>query len=373
MHTPYATAPQAKPGVNIRTATCDTLRGITQMLGRLELANAVEMKETRTGVHLSLKESVAAHVAANADTLQIAARLAPAKTSATPKLEREILAALLATPLMLSFPDWAEFESAVSMRRHIVEAAARTQLAFDTRAIERPRECWNYSEDLGFTIRPGVPLIDALVRTTQPGPADPRYAFSCYRATEYVILLGLARELAQSNPAMLQRLQHRWERKAIMSGAFHEAFLVEHGSIEQPVPARYYVPGDRVWFRNPDAASSDISGYEGSWVIYLGNGLFSNFWQPDAPYTLERKCLEIYHWRHGVYADDAGEPRMNEQVVNDRIECSLAGAVEAEAIVARMMRMRDPKGVYAEGGCIDASREYPRFVHAANTDIRLDV
>lgn len=373
MHTPFATAPQAKPGVNIRTTTCDTLHHVTQMLERLELADAVELNETQAGLHLALKDNVATRIAASADTLQIAARLAPAQASGTPALEREILAALLASPLTLAFPDWAEFESSVRTRRHIAEAAARTQLAFDTRAIERPRDCWNYSEDLGFTIRPGVPLIEALVRTTQPAPAGPRYAFSCYRATEYVILLGLARELAQSNPEMLRRLQQRWERKAIMSGAFHEAFLVEHGSIEQPVPARYYVPGDRVWFRNPDAASSDISGYEGSWVIYLGGGLFSNFWQPDAPYTLERKCLEVYHWRHGVYVDDEGEPRMNEQEVNDRVQRSLAGAEEVDAIVARMMRMRDPKGVYAEGGCIDASREYPRFVHAATTDIRLDV
>jgi len=38
-----------------------------------------------------------------------------------------------------------------------------------------------------------------------------------------------------------------------------------------------------------------------------------------------------------------------------------------------MMRLRDPKGVYARGGCIDASREHPRFVRPGTSDIRLDV
>ncbi|HEY4079347.1 MAG TPA: hypothetical protein VGM81_01510 [Burkholderiaceae bacterium] len=375
MHTPFPfpTALQARPGVTIGAAKGGALQGMTQMLDRLGLASAVDLNETRVGLHLALKDAVSACVAPGGDTLQIAARLGPLEAPGASALEREILATLLASPLALAFPDWGEFESAVRTRQYIAEAAACTQLAFDTRAIERPQDCWTYSEDLGFTIRPGVPLIEALARTTQPAPAGPRYAFSCYRATEYVILLGLAQELARSNPALLQRLQQRWERKAIMSGAFHEAFLVEHGSIDQPVPARHYVPGDRVWFRNPDAVSSDVSGYEGSWVIYLGRGLFSNFWQPGAPYTLERKCLEVFHWRHGVFVDDAGEPQMDEDAVSDGVQRSLVASEEAQAIVERMMRVRDPKGVYAEGGCIDASREHPRFVRPGTTDICLDV
>lgn len=37
--------------------------------------------------------------------------------------------------------------------------------------------------------------------------------------------------------------------------------------------------------------------------MYLGSGLFNNFWKREAPYTLTDKCLEIYHWRHGLYED----------------------------------------------------------------------
>jgi hypothetical protein len=36
-----------------------------------------------------------------------------------------------------------------------------------------------------------------------------------------------------------------------------------------------------------------------------------------------------------------------------------------------MIRLRDPQGVYADGGCIDASRECPRFICPDSSDIFL--
>ncbi|MHB1591656.1 MAG: hypothetical protein ACYCTW_09015, partial [Sulfuricella sp.] len=90
-----------------------------------------------------------------------------------------------------------------------------------------------------------------------------------------------------------------------------------------PLPPKYYVPGDRLWFRNPDGTSSDITGYEGSWVFYLGGGLFTNFWKHNQPYTLTSKCLEIYHWRNGAYRDADGELRMNESTVDALVKVSL--------------------------------------------------
>jgi len=120
----------------------------------------------------------------------------------------------------------------------------------------------------------------------------------------------------------------------------------------------YYVPGDRVWFKNPDEASADVSGYEGSWVIYLGGGLFSNFWQRDHPYTLEHKALEIYHWRHGTHRDADDHLLIDEALVAEYAQRSQAQPQDCQHIVARMTRYRDPAGVYAQGGCIDASREF---------------
>src|SRR5690606_16260938 len=156
---------------------------------------------------------------------------------------------------------------------------------------------WRYAETSGFTLKEGVSLIEALRLTTQPDRSNRLYSFSCYRATEYVILLAVAQELEASNPAQLAQLQRQWETRAIMSGQFHDVFLRELGSCSDPLPPMYYVPGDRLWFRNPDGHSSNVEGYEGSWVFYLGDGLFTNFWKRDQPFTVTTKCVELFHWR----------------------------------------------------------------------------
>ncbi len=156
-----------------------------------------------------------------------------------------------------------------------------------------------------------------------------------------------------------------------MSGQFHEVFLREYGSMSAPLPPAYYVPGDRLWFRNPDECSSDVPGYEGSWVIYLGGGLFSNFWKCSQPYTMQSKCIEIYHWRSGVFRDAEGNLQMDESIVEERVRATMGDTTEVERILDRMMRLRDPKGVYADGGCIDTSREYPRRVCTGTADIVL--
>src|SRR3546814_5001957 len=63
------------------------------------------------------------------------------------------------------------------------------------------------SSDLtrGFTIEPGVSLIEALQKATQPDASGKLYSFSCYRATEYVTLLGIARELHAAHPRSEER------------------------------------------------------------------------------------------------------------------------------------------------------------------------
>jgi hypothetical protein len=197
------------------------------------------------------------------------------------------------------------------------------------------------------------------------------YDFSCYRATEYVILLGIAQELQTHYPALLNDLQTLNERHAVRSAQFHDVFLVEYGSMEAPLPLRFYVPGDRLWFRNPDERSSDVTGYEGSWVIYMGGGLFSNFWQRDRPFTLESKAVEIFHWRDGVYTDAQGELQMDEVLVEQQVAITAANPTQFRQVLDRMVRMRDPKGVYAEGGCIDTTREYPRSVSQAACELVL--
>ena len=304
------------------------------------------------------------------DTTTLSARLELDTFGSAQDFERETLLAMLAAPRPFDFPNYDELAAALRIRRNIAWAAYRTQLAFETNAAERPSEYWTYDEDTSFTILPGKSLIAALKTATQPDVSGKLYSFSCYRATEYVILLGIAEELAEHNPALYQTLSRRWEKRAIMSGLFHEVFLREYGSLAEPIPPGYYVPGDRVWFRNPDAYSSDVSGFEGSWVFYMGGGLFSNFWNRQH-FTMQTKCVEVFHWRDGVYTDANGDLRMNEDIVAERAHETLADPEKCARVMAVMMKLRDGPGIYADGGCIDASREFPLQVCPGTAEIEI--
>lgn len=316
------------------------------------------------------------------DTAGLAQALRLSPDDSDRDLDTEILAALLLSPIPFDFPSLDEWQSAVRLRRFIVQAGRRTVLAFDTEQAERP-DCWRWTEATGFILQPGHDLIPSLEQTLWPDVSGRLYSFSCYRATEYVLLLALSRELQISHPAALAALQAQWQRQAIQSGPFHDAFLHEYGSLQAPLPPRYYVPGDRLWFRNPHEPSADVEGYEGSWVFYLGQGRFTNFWKPDQPYTLIFKCVEIYHWRHGLRQDGpvgvqlggaaaqpAARPWMDESIVEARVAETLADPQATRQVLDRMMRLRDPAGVYDQGGCIDASREAVRCVRPATFQLR---
>ena len=305
------------------------------------------------------------------DTTQICLKLNLDTLSNTDDLEREILLAMMLSPVPFKFPSLAEMTSAVRIRKNVVLAARKTQLDFHVTEAERPVEYWTYHNDTGFTILPGKSLITALQKATQPDESGKLYSFSCYRATEYVILLAVAQELERCNPLLLLKLQQQWQTRAIKSGSFHDIFLTEYGSMDEPLPPKFYVPGDRLWFRNPDEQSSNITGYEGSWVFYLGGGLFSNFWKPNCHYTLTSKCVEIYHWRNATFLDQEGKLQIDESVVEERVLSSLKDKAGVENIMQEMLRLRDPQGVYVNGDCIDISREYPRCVCQGTSDITL--
>ncbi len=369
-------------GIRIRTADRHDADAAAERfragLAALDIANcaavACDCDSQGHYAHFQLTDAFAHAWTPGYDTTQIGARskLDPqGKAREGCDIEREILVAMLAAPMDFEFPGCDEAFASVRIRENIAKAAARTALLFDASTADRPEDYWVYDSGRGFTVRPGKSVIDALRQATQPATSGLRYSFSCYRATEYVIMLGIAQELATRNPPLLAQLQQQCERRVVRSGQFHDVFLIEYGSMENPLPPRYYVPGDRLWFRNPDETSSDIAGYEGSWVFYLGGGLFCNLWNADRPYTLESKCVEIYHWRHGATRNAAGELAMNEDVVEERVRASQADPDVLAGILARMTRLRDPKGVYADGGCIDTTREYPRRVCPGTADLVL--
>ncbi len=322
-----------------------------------------ETLQTATGqvMRLRLRKSLFAKFSPGFDTLALRQKLR--KSTARQDAEvlmREIWLAMLSAPVRMDFADLDELDSHLRIRCNIVRAAEKTVLAFKTHAAERPADFWLNEPDEGFLLKPEVCLVDALIAATQPERTGRLYDFSCYRATEYVILLGLALEARSTAPDLYARLEAKARQKCIKSGLFHEVFLIEYGTTDAPIPMHYYVPGDRVWFKNPDENSSNAPGYEGSWVIYLGGGRFSNFWKRDAPYSMEAKAIEVYHWRHGVFIDPDVGMQMNESTVEVEVARTRSDPIKRQMILKWMNRYRDPMGIYRNGGCIDTSREFPR-------------
>ena len=103
----------------------------------------------------------------------------------------------------------------------------------------------------------------------------------------------------------------------------------------------------------------------------MGSGLFSNFWKRDQPYSLLSKCVEIYHWRDGLQTNSEGESWMDESVVEARMADTMRNPTKLNWVLERMMKMRDPKGVYADGGCLDSTREYPKQIFPGSSELKL--
>jgi len=325
------------------------------------------------GCRITLRQELLNEWNPDRDTTRIAALLGIHPRQHEKDLQLEIMVAMFGSPEEFFFESIDELAYSIHVRSNIVREAWNTQLAFSAEEAERPEDYWDYSEGRGFVVKAGQPIIHALRAATQPDFSRALFSFSCYRATEYVIVLAMALELERSDKLLLAKLQRQMETSAIKSRRFHDVFLREYGSMEKPLPRRFYVPGDRVWFRNPDALSSDVGGYEGSWVFYLGSGYFSNFWKSSQPYTLESKCIEIFHWRHGLLVDETGLPRMDESEV-DRLVCrTQSDAKMTNTILDRMLRYRDNAGEYLDGGCIDTSREYPRYISCKESNFMNEI
>ena len=274
----------------------------------------------------------------------------------------EAVLSMAVSPVIFDFSSLNELEANLRMRINVVPLARRTELNFDTSGLSRPEAYWSHVEGSGFILKEGASLIDGIEWALCPDISGEHFSFSCQRATEYLMLHSLAIELSITNPAKLKEIELQWRKKALVADDFLNAFLLEIGSSATPFPMRCYVPGDRVWFKNPDDFSSNVKGYEGSWVIYMGGGQFANLWDRTHPYTLEAKCIEIYHWRHSVREDKLGRLEINEDLVKELVDQTLRSEEQVQYVINVMMRYRDPQGVYEDGGCIDITRDTFRRV-----------
>lgn len=297
------------------------------------------------------------------DTSTITTILRTYQSGESQAMLSEIILAMALSPTLMRFKSKQELKSNLRMRCTVVKLASRTELNFDTDSITRPQAYWIYTKENGFLLRQGVSLAEGLERALCPDVSGYTYAFSCQRASEYLMLYAVVNELLRVNKVALHATEAQWRKRALTGDDFLFRFLEERGTRENPMPMRHYIPGDRIWFKNPDDRSSDIIGFEGSWVIYLGGGRFCNLWDRHRPYTLEEKCLEIYFWSQCVEVSPAGVPWMNEAVVKEQVQLALADPAIQNPILKKMMVYRDPTGVYADGGCIDLSRDSFSSVH----------
>jgi hypothetical protein len=291
------------------------------------------------------------------DTANITTFLRTHQPNRDRALISEIILAMALSPDVVYFGSEQELKSNLRMRCTVVQVASRTELNFDTSSITRPQAYWIYTKENGFLLRQGVSLADGLERALCPDVSGFTYAFSCQRASEYLILYAVVCELQRVNKTGLNDVEQQWRKRALTGDDFLFRFLGERGTRENPIPMRYYIPGDRIWFKNPDDHSSDIEGFEGSWVIYLGSGRFCNLWDCQSPYTLEEKCLEIFYWSKSTAVNDSGVLFMNEDLVKEQVNKALNDPDLSRSILEKMMVYRDPTGVYADGGCIDLSRD----------------
>ncbi len=359
-HTPAGIVITGEQQGSLELAEHELLNILTQY-GLSDCSMIEVIRNGKTGgLGLRLEQNTFERLCPDFQTLDLHGDTQGKSASPEQALAQETLIALLAAPKPMVFSSVQVLESHLRVRLNIAQAAAKTSLAFHTEAAERPLDYWVEHPEHGFILRPDASLIEAIVAATQPEHTGRLYDFSCYRASEYLVLLGIAQEAQVVNPQFLAALEAECRIKVPRSGIFHEKFLIEYGSSDDPVPMKYYVPGDRVWFKNPDIVSSNIIGFEGSWVFYMGRGLFSNFWNREQPFDLESKCLEVFHWRDGACKTIEGEVFMNEEIVAQQVAQTRQDPVKLSEVMKQMMAYRDPLGVYEGGGCIDSTREFPK-------------
>ena len=74
-------------------------------------------------------------------------------------------------------------------------------------------------------------------------------------------------------------------------------------SIKRGIAIGNFVPGDWIYLLNTDAMSYEKPGYEGSNAIYLGRGIFDDYYNDNNHhYTYKEKLDEVYQWRNGVFS-----------------------------------------------------------------------
>ncbi len=231
--------------------------------------------------------------------------------------QQEILLALMQHGRLTEFSgsacDVQALRDHVAIRQLIVAWSENLDWTFPD---GRPAR-WNGTWWVKGTPRPQVPVERAL-RDVFLHQA--RYSFGCYTAAKIVVTQAVldyysrvhpdagrlalvkARLLADQDPLVDIEPPAMWS----FESDFDPRELPRVGKLLQlqhDVPAGNFIPGDWTYLVNPDPASSQRAGYEGSNALYLGQGRFDDFYNDnDHAYSYRQKIDEVYQWQFGVFS-----------------------------------------------------------------------
>jgi hypothetical protein len=239
--------------------------------------------------------------------------------------KKEILLAMMQRGRQTAFSGPActadALKDQVGVRQNIVAWTESAEWAW----VDGRRSKWNPKYWSAGNYKSQHPLQEALSNVfVQPD----KYFFGCYTATKllvaYTVLdyydrvkhderttqLLVRRLLIDKDPLSNIEPGNMWffetDYNAVTSNRVGKLIR-----LTDSVPQDNFIPGDWVYFMNPDKISARKNGYEGANAIYLGRGLFSDYYNDNHHrFTFREQLDEVYQWRHGVY----NRPRDNRKI-----------------------------------------------------------
>ncbi len=347
---------------------------IINWLNKLNIVNLVDINDTYNIINyqrqynISLKKNIFDILMPNYNSFRIIKNMNKLNfTINEDVLNIEILLSLLGSPFHFVYDSLDDVLSEISIRRNICYYASKTHVSINTNddiSIKRPHEYFK-NKDNDIILLNNKSLIDGIIYSLLPSVSNNIYDFSCYRVCEYIVLVSILLELKKQNKDyIITKIEDIYRKKPIKSKSFHDIFMTEYGSNTFPLPKLFYIPGERIWFKNVDDKSSDIVGFEGKWTIYLGNGFFGDFWKTSGDinnqFTFEDVLIEIYNWRFCVKYNENKELYMDENEVNYRNKLCKENQEEKKRIIGLMNNYYG--NYFFESGCVDKTREKPKNI-----------
>jgi hypothetical protein len=232
--------------------------------------------------------------------------------------EKEIVLALMQHGRLTEFSgnqcSFQAFRDHVGTRQNIVAWTERLEWGWP----DGSRARWNKRFWHNGTPLPGVSISTAVADAFFN---QKKYAIGCYTATKLAMIHGVLDyyKRIKNSPAELREIEHRLlagdndplvrtEPRAVW--AFEEDFdpgeLWQKGKLltmRYNIPAKNFIPGDWGYFLNTDPATAQKTGYEGANVIYLGRGMFDDYYNDHHhAYLLREKLDEVFQWRNKVFS-----------------------------------------------------------------------